>query len=136
MLLQRDMITSRKRKVQPVDPQAQQSPSKAYDPLVNVLDDTHSKPSEFGDVFRRKKLKLTPSHGEMQTKENVGVSRKTPAVVRVIADSPARTPTHDPDTISVSVSSHDGDRHPSGAKMDPDVTTCPKVSRASRLHVF
>lgn len=84
---------SKKRKAKTAEssPQVQQSPSKAHDSPVNVVDHSFNEPSESGNVFRRKKLKLIPSHGQIQTKANAGVSQKTPVVVQVPADSPKRT---------------------------------------------
>lgn len=50
------------------------SPTKKLDQPVNIVDRSLIEPSELGDVFRRKKLKLTHPHGQKCHKENVGVS--------------------------------------------------------------
>lgn len=54
---------SKKRKTKTVKstPQVQQTLSKAHDSPVNVIDDSLNEQSDFRDIFRRKKLKLTPS---------------------------------------------------------------------------
>lgn len=80
------------------------------------------------------KVKAYPSYGQMQTKENVGVSQKTFTAVRVPADSPERTQSCYSDTIIVSVSSHHGDKNQFGFQVNLYVDIHPKVSRASRFH--
>lgn len=70
----------------------------------------------------------------MQSKANTGVSQKTHIAIRVPSDSPKRTQSNYFDTISVSISSHHGDKNQSGFQVNPYFDIRPKVSRASRLH--
>lgn len=79
-------------------------------------------------------MNLTPNHGQKQNKEDVGVSQKTPVAIRVNADSLEATPSIHSDTIGVSVSLEHRYKTQSGFQVEPDVDTCPKVFRASRLH--
>lgn len=74
---------SKKRKAIPAKstPQVQLSPSMAHNLLVEVIDDILNEPLDFGDIFRRNKLKLTLIHGQKRNKADAGVSLKTPASV-------------------------------------------------------
>lgn len=66
-IVQNGVFPSKKQKTKTADSSsmAHQSPSKAIDPSVNVTNYSHPEPSASGDVFRRKKLKLTPIHDHM-----------------------------------------------------------------------
>ena len=77
-----------------------------------------------------------PSPIHMWTTTHTTVSQKTSVVTGVTADSPAHTPSHHSDTISICASSHHGDTPPIGSQVDPIVTSHPKVYRASHLHIF
>ena len=112
------------------------SPSKAQDPSVNVTNDSHHESLNSGDVFRWKKLKLTPSQSQMHNMTHTAVSQKTLVLIGATVGSPIHTPTHHSDTMSVSVSSHHGDTPPIGSQVDPIGSSHPKVPRASHLHFF
>ena len=58
-------LKKRKAKTTESNPKAQLSISKAHDSSVNVMDGTQYEPLESTNIFRRKKLKLTPSHSHI-----------------------------------------------------------------------
>ena len=75
-VVKKGFVDSKKRKSKTAESSVavHNSPSKTLDPPMSVLEETHQESSDFGEIFKRKKLKLTPIQSHMRTTNHTAVS--------------------------------------------------------------